>query len=394
VHVAVPVARAAALALTLVAAVPARAQEDPAEDAEGDPAAAVEAPAEPADAPAEPADAPAADGSRKWTLELGGRVFVRDTVSRVDVGEAVWRHDRAIDQARVSAVYDRKRLRLSIEVDFAGDDAQLKDTYIRVRPIDALRIQAGRFKPPISFIGLESKWRLPSIERGLLSELELDDRDLPFAGGRGEGLSMELRPPLPLEPRLTAALMQSPLASGLSPVDPSEEVTQDLFVRAAIEPLTDLHLAASFALVGYHEQLGQADSFGHLAMASAEVHVDARHLRVWLEAFTGQSFAYQPDGTLSGSFVAGRALLSPRLRQVPGLHRLEPYAGASLFDPTDDIDGDRVSELVGGVNIAFSRYWRVQLEAAQRIAEGLASPVADSSLFRLQLGASFAEGIQ
>ena len=46
----------------------------------------------------------------------------------------------------------------------------------------------------MSFLGLESKWRLPSIERGLLSELDLDDRDLPFTGERGEGVSFELRP--------------------------------------------------------------------------------------------------------------------------------------------------------------------------------------------------------
>jgi hypothetical protein len=357
-------------------------------------AAAPAASAQPAGPAEESAGDAAAPESREWTLELGGRVFVRDTVSRIDVGEAVWRHERAIDQARVSAVYERKRLRLAVEVDFAGDDATLKDTYIRVRPVKALRIQAGRFKAPVSFLGLESKWRLPSIERGLLSELELDDRDLPFAGARGEGLSIELRPPLPLAPRVTAALFQSPLASGLTPVDPSEEVTQDLYLRLEIEPLADLHLAASFGLVGYDEQLGQADSFRHLALASLELAAEMRHLRAWLELFAGQSFAYQPDGSFSGSFVAGRALVSPRLRKVAGMYRLEPYAGASLFDPTDDVDGDRVSELVGGVNLAFSRHWRVQLEVAERIAEGLASPVADSTLVRLQLGASFAERVE
>ena len=51
----------------------------------------------------------------------------------------------------------------------AGGDAELKDTYIRVKPVDPLRIQAGRFKVPMSFIWHESKWSLPSVERGILA---------------------------------------------------------------------------------------------------------------------------------------------------------------------------------------------------------------------------------
>jgi len=342
-----------------------------------------------------PREPPAPAPHREWSLELGGRVFVRDTVSRIDVGDGVWRHERAIDQARVSASYERKRLRLELEVDFAGDDATLKDTYIRLEPAKALRVQAGRFKVPMSFLGRESKWRIPSIERGLLSELELDDRDLPFAGGRAEGLAIELRPRVALEPRVTAALFQSPLASGLAPVDPSEDVTQDLYARAEIEPISHIHLAAGFAMVGYDEQLGVADTFRHLALGSVELHADTRHLRAWLEGFAGQSFAHQSNGASSGAFLAARALVSPRLRKPgAGIYRIEPYAGGSLFDPTDEVDGDRVSEVVAGVNVAFSRHWRVQIEGAQRVAEGLASPVADSTLIRVQLGAAFEERVE
>jgi hypothetical protein len=347
----------------------------------------------PPDPAAKPSEKPAE--KRPWALELAGRVFVRDTLSRVDVGEAVWRHERAIDQARVSATYDRKRLRLSLEVDFAGDEAELKDTFIRVMPVDGLRIQAGRFKVPMSFLGLESKWSVPATERGLLSELDLDDRDLPFTGERAEGVSIQLRPALPLEPRFTAALFQSPLASGLTPIDPSEDLTQDLYLRAEIEPLRDLHLASSFALVGYQEELGVAASLRHLAMGSLELHADMRHLRAWLEGFAGQSFIHQDSGRISGTFLAARALVAPRLRKpLSWIFRLEPYAGGSVLEPTGDRGGDRVSEIVAGVNVAFSRYWRLQLELAQRTAEGMASPVADSTLVRIQLGASFAETLE
>jgi hypothetical protein len=205
-------------------------------------------------------------------------------------------------------------------------------------------------------------------------------------------VSLQLRPALPLEPRFTAALFQSPLASGLTPIDPSEEISQDLYLRAELEPVTDIHVAGSFALVGYQEQLGVADSLTHLALGSLELHADLRYVRAWLEGFAGQSFVYQDDGSLSGTFLAARALVAPRLRKpLPAIFRLEPYAGASLLEPTGDVGGDRVSEIVAGVNVAFSRYWRLQLEVAQRTAQGMASPVADSTLVRIQLGAQFAE---
>lgn len=378
--------RAAAVLVLVLLAAPAAAQSDGEPEDAGDERAAGPPPA--SDSPPV-LDPPPPTPEREWTLELGGRVFMRDTQTRVDVGDAVWRHDRAIDQARVSATYERKRLELGIEVDFAGDEAKLKDTYIRVKPTGFLRGQFGRFKVPMSFLGRESKWRIPSIERGLLSELELDDRELPFAGGRAEGLSIELRPRVALDPRLTAASFQSPLSDG---IDPTEDVTQDLYLRAEVEPVHDLHVAAGFAMVGYDEVLGVVDTFHHVAIGSLEVFADTRHVRAWLEAFTGESFAYQPDGSSSGRFVAGRVLVSPRFRRPgAGIYRLEPYAGASLFDPTSDVDGDRVIEVVGGLNVAFSRHWRVQVEGAQRMAEGLAAPLADTTLFRVQVGAAFSE---
>ena len=374
---------------------------DPA--ASGDPEAAAEP--EPAPAPA-PAPEPAAEPKpeepkpeeprRDWTLELGGRIFVRDTFTRVDLGsDSTWRHDRELDQVRLQATYDRKRLRIAFELDFAGDDAEVKDTYIRLTPIDALRIEAGRFKVPMSFIGLESKWSLPATERGILSEIEQDDRDLPFAGGRGDGISLELRPEVKLEPRFTLAIFQNPLASGLTPIDPTDEFTQDVYARFETEPVKDLHLAASGALIGFNDQAAAIDTYGHKAMGGLELHVETHYLRAWAEGFAGQSFLYQADGGTSGTFLAARALVAGRLRRpVAPIWRLEPFVGGSVLEPTGDVDGDRVTELNGGVNIAFTKLWRLQIEGAQRFAEGINSIVADSTVIRIQLGARVEEIIE
>ena len=376
-----------ALVAALLVATDVRAQE------ETQPAPEATAPAPEATAPEASAQAPE---KRDWKLEYGARLFVRDTLTRVDIGDdAAWRHDRTLDQARLFATYDRKKLRVAFEVELAGGDATLKDTYIRLKPADLIRIQAGRFKAPISFLWLESKWSLPAIERGVLSDLEQDNRGLPFGGIRGEAVSIELRPPVMLEPRFTAALFHNPLNSSATPLDASEDVTQDLYARAEIQPGPWLHAAASFGWVGYTARPSMIDSFEHMPMGGVELMVDTDYLRAWVEGFVGKSFFYQPDGTTSGTFAAARALVAGRLqRPFAGMWRIEPYILASVLDPTGDQTGDRVSEVAGGTSFAFSKHWRLQLEVAQRIAEGSLAPIADTTLIRLQLGSAFSEEVQ
>ena len=353
------------------------------------------APAPAPEAPPATADA-AATAKRDWSLEYGARLFVRDTLTRIEIGdEPVWRHDRAVDQARVFADYDRKKLRIALEVELAGGDAELKDTFIRIKPVNVLRIQAGRFKVPMSILWLESKWSLPAVERGVLSELEQDNRGLPFGGIRGEGVSLELRPEVMLEPRFTAAVFHNPLATGSTPLDPSEDVTQDLYARFELQPGPWLTAATSFGWVGYTSRVSAIDSYEHMPMAGVELAADSHYLRAWVEGFVGKSFLYQADNTTSGTFAAARALIALRLRDPVGwIRHLEPYALVSVLDPTGDETGDRLSEVAGGISVAFTKYWRIQLEVARRIAEGALSPVADSTLIRLQLGAAFSEAVQ
>ena len=392
---------------------PPPAEPPPAEPPPAEPPPAVEPPAEePPAAALETRDEPVSTeppaalkpkerkkqqlAGRGWTLEYGGRIFVRDTFTRIDLGaDTLRRHDRDIDQARLFASYDRKRLRIAFEIDFAGGEASVKDTFIRLVPDDAVRLQVGRFKVPMSFIGLESKWRLPSTERGVLSELEQDGRDLPFGGGRGDGVSVELRPALALEPRLTLAAFHNPLASEGTGLDPTEDLTQDLHARLEIEPARGLHAAASFAAVGFNDEPGVLASYDHKAMGGLELYLELAMVRLWAEVFAGQSFFYTPAGPASGTFTAARSLLTAEIdRPLTWMRRIDPYLGVSWLEPTDDVDGDRITEVVGGVSLGFTRYWRLQLEAAHRIAEGGASIVADSTLVRIQLGAAFEEIVE
>jgi hypothetical protein len=337
------------------------------------------------DKPAEP--------DPEWELEIGGRLFVRDTVTRIEAGgEDVVSHTRALDLARLFFTYDRKRLRVAFEIDFADGDADLKDTYIRLEPVDPLRIQVGRFKVPMSFLGLTSRWKLPSTERGILSELEVQGRDLPFAGERADGIAVELRPAVRLEPRFTLAAFQSPYATPDTPLDPREELTQDLYGRASLEPIRGLEVATSIALIGYPEEPSSVGTRAEFPMGSLEVQLDAAHARVWAEGFAGESFFPQADGGLGGRFLAARVLAAvPFAMPSLGLWRMEPFAGGSILDPSSEVGGDGLSEIVGGLNLAFSKHWRIQFDVAHRVAAGAAAPSSDGTVFRLQLGATYEE---
>ena len=338
----------------------------------------------------EPTATPPAPATPGPQLEYGARLFVRDTVSRIVApGGDIWRHERSLDQARVVASFEQGIVRLALEVELAGGDAELRDTAIQLAPNRFLELEVGRFKAPMSMVWLESKWRLPPTERGILSELRQDDRALPFGGLRGDGIRLELRPRVALDPRLTAAVVQNPASSGPTPLDPTDDVTQDLFARFEVEPAPFLRAAASFALVGTTRQAGDISSYSHVPLGGVEARLATRYLRIWVEGFAGTSVFYQVDGSSSGTFVAGRILVAPRVRPGGAIERLEPFVGGSLLDPTGDLTGDRVSELMGGASLAFSREWRLQLDVAHRVAEGTAAPITDSTLVRLQLGARF-----
>ncbi|MEM9487999.1 MAG: hypothetical protein AAGC55_02580, partial [Myxococcota bacterium] len=141
----------------------------------------------PADASAQtaPPQAPAAErraraepddkaADRDPTVRLKGRVFFRNTVVRPDrlnaVTETGWVNQLAVSSARLGVKARQRDLGLEIEVDseLSDGEIELRDSYVRLSPRRWLRIQAGRFKRPISAVALASKWQLPVLERGLI----------------------------------------------------------------------------------------------------------------------------------------------------------------------------------------------------------------------------------
>jgi hypothetical protein len=325
----------------------------------------------------------------KEPLKVGARVYVRDTLSGIEVGgETLWREQRTLESGRVFVDYrSTDKLRMSLEVDFAGGDAELKDTFIRYRFAPALDVIAGRFKRPVSFIGLESSWSLPQIERGLLSELRIDDQRVSFAGGRADGLALEIALPGAFEPRVSLALFENDISRDLG-IPITEALNQDVFGRAELEPVQGLHLAVAGGWVASLHRRGGAESYRHRPFGSIEGALEATWLRLWLEGMGGLNASVYVDGAQVGRFAAARGLVAPRLTRLGHLRALEPFASFSWYEPSTHQKDDEMFEIMGGVALTLSRHLRLQVEGGRRFAED-AGPAADATLFRIQRGAAF-----
>ncbi len=334
------------------------------------------------------ADAPtkAEKSSFRWT----GRVFVGNTTTRQRLGgQTFWRSKQSVGSARLGLRYTHKSgARAVIKFEFEDDEAELKDGYIRLQPLSSMRIMAGQFKRPISAIGLASRWDLPAIERGLLDSVRVEGQKLPFVGGRDPGLFLQYTPKFRAKPKLSASVFQNDLGKGTSSLDASEHFAQDVYLRASLEPVEDLELASVFALFGYLGQTGDPDSFTHAPVGSLEVSYQPKWLRLWAEAFAGKSMFAKADGSTTGNFLGARALVAPNLRTGTP-RRLQPFVGLSYFDPRQNESDDANTELQGGLNLAFAKIWRLQLEVAHVLAEGSASSATTGTAFRVQLGARF-----
>lgn len=307
-------------------------------------------------------------------------MFVRNTMTRFDTGDMDdpygWSNELDVDSARAGLKYrDRKRnLQLEIEAEFAGRDVELRDAYLRWQPNKSIRVQVGNFKQPISGIALASRWELPVIERGLLTEFSLGNEfnasepdELPV-GGRDIGLMVMLRGrKLPTKPRLTLGVFRSRVHKQLEeraalPLDWSDGFPEDVYTRLQSEIIDDLHIGVSLAWLGRLDTANERDSFSHNLVVSVDATVDIAGIRLWLEGFTGATpvhlgIALDAEGT----FRAARAIASYRLKGVGRLKYIEPYTSLQYLDASSEFEDDAAREFGGGLVLGLAKSWRIQV---------------------------------
>lgn len=328
------------------------------------------------------------------TVEVHGRVFVRDTLQRVDVSQARWQNSYALDSARLEADYSAgKTLKATVEAELRRDRVRLRDVFVRVRATATLRFQVGRFKRPISAIALESAWRLPVVERGLLNDELVAapyEVQLPFSG-RAEGALVRYRPKLSRRVTVIAAVMNSRLPErddGADAFDPTLNLLRDGYLRGEIELVDGVELAAGASWTGrLASDMGAVDQ-----VWGGNVDVTWKHpwLRLWLELFYGQTPYIDPaTGRAHGRVRAGRLLVAPRWNRPAGwMRRVELFGFGSAMDLSDQMSRDWAVELGGGATIYPHKRYRLQAHYSRRIA-GLAYPSAGIDILYLQLGSAF-----
>jgi hypothetical protein len=324
-------------------------------------------------------------------FKLKGRVFVRDTISSNG-----WTNQLELASARAGVLYrDRAYgLRVEVEAELSGNNAEVRDAYLRLDPNKHLRVQVGRFKRPISAIALTSRWDLPVIERGYLNDLAVtfgfSQDELPLSG-RFIGAATTLRDTeLPGRPELIIGVFRSAVHDQLagSALDWSKQFPEDVFSRLEVEPAPGFKLATSLAWVGQLETAGDQSTFRHGFVSSLDAVVEVGMFRGWFEAFTGTSTLHlTTDGRALGRFQAARAIASGRLPVTDTIY-VEPYAMFQYLDGSSELDDDRIIQGGGGINLGVGEGWRLQT-AVDRASVDRLLLYASTTLFQVQLATVF-----
>ncbi|MDY7229582.1 porin [Hyalangium rubrum] len=346
------------LATLLLTGRPARAQE-PALTPSDAPAPPDTEP--PASEPATPAtdDAPLTLSTALGSVEVGGRMSVRETLE-VPQGGA-WAGELTVPAARLEFTYKwKKRLRAVVEFDAA--QGELKDAFAWLKVTKGLSVRAGRFKVPLSLVELESTRSLPLVRRGLLRDVL--NSALGFTG-RSTGAQLEWK------------------CAGC---------TQDLKLRAGVWQTrdTDKKIALDKGLglvpalrgtwasgnweVGASALLQPAGANSNSDHHSWMSGLDVQHtlplsqggLRTWAEVHAGRATFL--TGT-EGPLLTGRAVTAWRWGGTSaGGAYVEPFAMLSALDPDLDRSSDLLWEGALGLNAGQWDLWRVQAQFEVRKA--------------------------
>jgi hypothetical protein len=374
--------------------------EQPQEPA-GDPGAADANPQPAPETPEEPKKKKKKDES---PVRIKGRLFVRDTITKDG-----YVNDFDLASARLGAVYrDRTYdLRIELEAELAGNNAEVRDAYVRLEPSDHVRVQAGRFKRPISAISMASRWDLPVIERGYLNDLEFvptgsNEADQLPLGGRFLGATTTLRDSeLPGQPELVLGVFRSAVHRQVTATDGTQigwsgQFPEDVFTRLELEPAAGLTIGASLAWVGRLEAAGDPGTFRHGFVSGLDAVVEMGMFRGWFEAFVGANPLHLTPGAglplrdlARGQFLAARGIAAARV-PVTDTIQIEPYAAFQILNTSDEVGNDRIMQGGGGLNVRVGEAWRVQTAVDRASVDS--NPLLrleSATLFIVQLGAAF-----
>jgi hypothetical protein len=290
----------------------------------------------------------------------------------------------------------RDKVTVVIEADFAGGRVSIRDGYLQAKN-KRFMLRAGRFKMPLFALTLESPWRLPRAQRGVLDDV-LTDRML--LAGRREGLMGRFEGGGFWDVAVTAGVFQSPA------VNSPAHLTSVL--RLSIEPRnTEIALVGQrrSALVGGVER---AFNSGGIDLTSIS-QLAGLGLRVWGEAYVGESWYHHPAAGVdedvltrgpAATYVQTRGLAAVRRGGVERDDRYaELFLSGGVLDPDTGVRQDLLVEVSAGINIGQWETTRltfevVRVQSGRNIPDSIFLDAALPTVVRrnaalLQLGAAF-----
>lgn len=266
-----------------------------------------------------------------------------------------------IEQARFGVEATFGMAEAVVEADLAKN-VLMRDVYLRLRPIQELRIYGGRFKAPFMQRSLESSWDLPRIGRGLVEDYLVEEHQL---GGRRMGVMVEGK-----FKKLNALRISGGLFQGAEDLD-GNRVGEDAAARISVRPFRALTVAAS----GYATEIGSGLGAGRFA-GGGDATVD-------LGAFS-----------LTGEALVGRLAVG-RFTSQTALARYDFALGSGwVIQPTVSLEGLQLrGEETGfawggavGLNAILDDRVRLQVQTQRMQQPGDERPANDVAV---QVGARF-----
>lgn len=279
------------------------------------------------------------------SLDVGAALFVRYRASKspgLDLS-------RSYELQRARLAFDLRfgqHLRVVIEPDFAGADADLADTYLEIIPLPELTFRFGQSETPFGILETIGRFRMPSLSRGMISELMSDRTGF---GGRRQGGSMKLKlKEWPLKPELEVGVYG----------DFSSDLGVDAAARLRLKPAKGL----SVDLAWYH-RLDATVERGHGNAVELGALWDRGMLFAMLDVWLAHSRLFRKDNLLpteNGLSLSVRALVALRFSLDEDLS-VEPYVGGAILDP----------QLKAGSDLGFDATLGLSLRAWGRLRLGV-----------------------
>ncbi|HSD22090.1 MAG TPA: porin [Anaeromyxobacter sp.] len=268
-------------------------------------------------------------------VEVHGRLYMGVAADERDD----WTRRLDLDSARIGIEARLPGVLTVLEADVASP-APIKDAFARIDGPLATRLQAGRFKAPFSARQLESSWKLPLVDRGLVNDYLVKDNDL---GGRRLGATAGVRPWKGRLEVFAGVFAGEPSAFG------GEHRAQDLAARVSARPWKPLELGATAYRAGSSDALVPV-----LHATSAYAQLSEGPLEATVEGFVGKIAA--------GDFTAGTALVGWTLA-IGETRRLRvtPIAGGEVLELRGTTRGVGYSAIAGAV-LSWTEGLKVKLQ--------------------------------